>query len=76
MHPRPEAGPPGAPPEYRRTGGWWTLACGVAVLGCGLALAQGLLIAGGLVPAGTAARPVDPDRARPRHRGPERGGPE
>ncbi|MFJ3442366.1 DUF3040 domain-containing protein [Streptomyces sp. NPDC086081] len=64
------SGRPVRPREYRRTGAWWGLALGVAVLGSGIALSQGLLIACGLVLAGLAAQLVDPDPARPGHRGP------
>ncbi|MFJ8467645.1 DUF3040 domain-containing protein [Streptomyces swartbergensis] len=55
------SGRPARPREYRRTGAWWALALGVAVLGSGIALAQGLLIAAGLVLVGMAAQLVDPD---------------
>ncbi|MFF7790752.1 DUF3040 domain-containing protein [Streptomyces sp. NPDC007991] len=58
------AGRPARPREYRRTGAWWALALGVAVLGSGIALAQGLLIATGLVLVGMAAQLVDPDPSR------------
>lgn len=63
------SGRPARPREYRRTGAWWGLAFGVAVLGSGIALAQGLLIAGGLVLVGMAAQLADPDPARMTHRG-------
>ncbi|MFC8147286.1 DUF3040 domain-containing protein [Streptomyces paradoxus] len=63
------SGRPAQPREYRRTGAWWGLALGVAVLACGIALAQGLLIAGGLVLVGMAAQLADPDPARMAHRG-------
>ncbi|MFE7901979.1 DUF3040 domain-containing protein [Streptomyces sp. NPDC057424] len=63
------AGRPVRPREYRRTGAWWGLALGVAVLACGIALAQGLLIAGGLVLVGMAAQLADPDPARMTPRG-------
>ncbi|MGW0613696.1 DUF3040 domain-containing protein [Streptomyces sp. NPDC002788] len=66
------SGCPAPPREYRRTGAWWGLALGVGVLGSGIALAQGLLIAGGLVLVGMAAQLVDPDPARTGHRGPGR----
>ncbi|MEU0248000.1 DUF3040 domain-containing protein [Streptomyces sp. NPDC006235] len=58
------AGRPARPREYRRAGAWWALAVGVAVLGSGIALAQGLLIATGLVLVGMAAQLVDPDPSR------------
>ncbi|MFE6197672.1 DUF3040 domain-containing protein [Streptomyces sp. NPDC057838] len=63
------SGRPVRPREYRRTGAWWGLALGVAVLGLGIALPQGLLIACGLVLVGLAAQLADPDPARPGHRG-------
>ncbi|MFI8171616.1 DUF3040 domain-containing protein [Streptomyces sp. NPDC085931] len=63
------SGRPVRPREYRRTGAWWGLALGVAALGSGIAWSQGLLIACGLVLAGLAAQLVDPDPARPGHRG-------
>jgi hypothetical protein len=63
------SGRPARPREYRRTGAWWALAVGVAVLGSGVALAQGLLIAAGLVLVGMAAQLADPDPARMAHRG-------
>ncbi|MET9394125.1 DUF3040 domain-containing protein [Streptomyces sp. NPDC006624] len=69
------SGRPVRPREYRRTGAWWALAFGVAVLACGIALAQGLLIAGGLVLVGMAGQLVDPDPARPALRGPGPGEP-
>ncbi|MFD8224092.1 DUF3040 domain-containing protein [Streptomyces massasporeus] len=62
-------GRPARPREYRRPGAWWGLALGVVVLGTGVALAQGLLIAGGLVLVGMAAQLADPDPARMTHRG-------
>ncbi|MFF7731892.1 MULTISPECIES: DUF3040 domain-containing protein [unclassified Streptomyces] len=62
-------GRPARPREYRRTGAWWGLALGVVVLGTGIAVAHGLLIAGGLVLVGMAAQMVDPDPARTTHRG-------
>lgn len=58
------SGRPARPREYRRTGSWWALALGMAVLGSGIALAQGLLIAAGLVLVGMAAQLVDPDPSR------------
>ncbi|MFF5967818.1 DUF3040 domain-containing protein [Streptomyces collinus] len=63
------SGRPAQPREYRRRGAWWGLALGVAVLACGIALAQGLLIAGGLVLVGMAAQLADPDPGRMAHRG-------
>ncbi|MBR8640123.1 DUF3040 domain-containing protein [Streptomyces tuirus] len=58
------SGRPARPREHRRTGAWWGVALGVALLGSGIALAQGLLIAAGLVLVGMAAQLVDPDPAR------------
>ncbi|MGX5207863.1 DUF3040 domain-containing protein [Streptomyces violaceus] len=58
------SGRPARPREYRRTGAWWGLALGVAALGSGIALAQGLLIATGLVVVGMSAQLVDPDPSR------------
>ncbi|GAA2233501.1 MULTISPECIES: DUF3040 domain-containing protein [Streptomyces] len=63
------SGRPARPREYRRTGAWWGLALGVALLVSGIAWAQGLLIAGGLVLVGMAAQLADPDPARMTHRG-------
>ncbi|MFF7446506.1 MULTISPECIES: DUF3040 domain-containing protein [unclassified Streptomyces] len=48
------------PREYRRLGTWWALVAATAVLVGGVVLAQGLLIATGLVGAGLAARLIDP----------------
>lgn len=64
------SGRPVRPGQYRRTGAWWGLALGVTVLGSGIALSQGLLIACGLVLAGLTAQLVDPVPARRGHRGP------
>ncbi|WP_369193981.1 DUF3040 domain-containing protein [Streptomyces djakartensis] len=63
-------GRPAPPREYRRTGPRWGLAIGVVLLGVGIALAQGLLIAGGLVVLGMAAQLIDPDPPRTGHRCP------
>lgn len=65
-------GRPAPPREYRRTGAWWGLVLGLAVLGSGIALAQGLLIAAGLVLAGMAGQLVDPDPSLPRGQGARR----
>ncbi|MET9760562.1 DUF3040 domain-containing protein [Streptomyces sp. NPDC006372] len=66
------SGRPARPREYRRTGAWWGLALGMVLLGTGIALAQGLLIAAGLVFVGMAAQLVDPDPARRGRQGPGR----
>ncbi|WP_030147158.1 MULTISPECIES: DUF3040 domain-containing protein [unclassified Streptomyces] len=66
------SGRPARPREHRRTGAWWGLALGFAVLGSGIALAQGLLIAAGLVLVGIAAQGVDPDPSRLGRQGPRR----
>ncbi|KMS76941.1 hypothetical protein ACM01_03710 [Streptomyces viridochromogenes] len=64
------AGRPCQPREYRHTRAWLLLALALAVLGTGIALAQGLLIAAGLVLAGMAGELFDPDRDVRRHRNP------
>ncbi|MEU9356309.1 DUF3040 domain-containing protein [Streptomyces griseoloalbus] len=64
------AGRPCRPREYRHTRAWLLLALALAVLGTGIALAQGLLIAVGLVLAGVAGELLDPGRDARRHRGP------
>ncbi|MFF9059623.1 hypothetical protein ACIRPQ_13250 [Streptomyces sp. NPDC101213] len=56
----PPDGPrPVRPRRRRRTGARCTLAAGVAALVTGVALAEGPLIAAGLVLAGLGARPPD-----------------
>lgn len=64
------AGRPCRPREYRHTRAWLLLALALAVLGTGIALAHGLLIATGLVFAGMAGELFDPERDARRHRGP------
>ncbi|MFD5337786.1 DUF3040 domain-containing protein [Streptomyces hawaiiensis] len=66
------AGRPCRPREYRHTRAWLllALALALAVLGTGLALAHGLLIAAGLVLAGMAGELFAPGRDTRRHRGP------
>ncbi|MCK1818988.1 DUF3040 domain-containing protein [Streptomyces sp. XM83C] len=64
------AGRPRRPREYRRTGAWLLLAVALTALGAGITLAHGLLIATGLVLAGTAAELSDPHRGTRAHRGP------
>lgn len=51
------------PRRRRRTGARWTLASGVAALVAGVALAEGLLIATGLVLAGVGVQLFDPPGA-------------
>lgn len=63
-------GRPARPREYRRTGAWWVLATGVALLVTGVAVTDGLLIATGLVLSGIAVQLLDPDRAHPGRRRP------
>lgn len=64
------SGRPAPPREYRRTGPRWGLAIGAVLLGVGIVLPQGLLIAAGLVVLGMAAQLIDPDPARTTHRSP------
>ncbi|WP_159770866.1 DUF3040 domain-containing protein [Streptomyces sp. HM190] len=64
------AGRPCRPREYRNTRAWLLLAAAMAVLGTGIALAHGLLIAAGLVLAGMAAELLDPERDARGHRVP------
>ncbi|GAA2570765.1 MULTISPECIES: DUF3040 domain-containing protein [Streptomyces] len=61
------AGRPCHPREYRHPRAWLLLAVALAVLGTGIALAHGLLIAAGLVLAGMAGELFDPQRAARRH---------
>ncbi|WDV52628.1 DUF3040 domain-containing protein [Streptomyces coeruleorubidus] len=63
-------GRPCQPREYRHLRAWLLLAVALAVLGAGLALGHGLLIATGLVLAGMAGELFDPERDARRHRGP------
>ncbi|MBC9727632.1 DUF3040 domain-containing protein [Streptomyces sp. TRM68367] len=60
------SGRPARPREYRHTGAWCTLAVAIAVLATGIAVADGLLIATGLVLAGIAVELFDPHRERGR----------
>ncbi|GGV20307.1 DUF3040 domain-containing protein [Streptomyces griseoflavus] len=60
-------GRPCRPREYRYARAWLLLAVALAVLGTGIALAHGLLIAAGLVLAGVAGEMFDPHRGT-RHR--------
>ncbi|MBJ6620664.1 DUF3040 domain-containing protein [Streptomyces sp. DHE17-7] len=64
-----DAGLPRRPREYHPPRVWLLLAVALAVLGTGLFLAHGLLIATGLVLAGVAAELLDPHRRSrpPRH---------
>ncbi|MFD5268101.1 hypothetical protein [Streptomyces sp. NPDC058335] len=50
---------PARPRGRRRAGAWWTLTAGLAALVAGVALAQGLLIATGLVLAGIGVQLFD-----------------
>lgn len=61
-------GRPCPPREYRYARAWLLLAAALAVLGTGIAVAHGLLIAAGLVLAGVAGEMFDPHRGE-RHRG-------
>ncbi|MZE81096.1 DUF3040 domain-containing protein [Streptomyces xinghaiensis] len=61
------AGRPCRPREYRYPWPWLLLAAALAVLGAGMALAHGLLIATGLVLAGMAGELLDPERDARRH---------
>ncbi|WP_327668075.1 MULTISPECIES: DUF3040 domain-containing protein [unclassified Streptomyces] len=56
------SGRPCRPREYRRLRAWLLLAVALAALGVGIALAQGLLIAVGLVMAGMAGELLSPRR--------------
>ncbi|CAL9506945.1 DUF3040 domain-containing protein [Streptomyces griseomycini] len=64
------AGRPARPREYRRSRAWWVLGIGVTMLIAGVVVADGLLIAAGLVLSGIAVQLLDPDRRRTR--GPRR----
>lgn len=61
-------GRPARPREYRRTSAWCALAIGVTMLAAGIVVPDGLLIAAGLVLAGTAVQLLDPDRPGTRDR--------
>lgn len=61
-------GRPCRPREYRYARAWLLLTVALAVLGTGIALAHGLLIAAGLVLAGVAGEMFDPHRGERRHR--------
>ncbi|MFC8080004.1 DUF3040 domain-containing protein [Streptomyces sp. NPDC057307] len=62
-----ERGLPCRPREYRRGAAWLTLAVGLGLLGLGIALGHGLLLAGGLVVSGAAGHLFDPNREHIRH---------
>lgn len=66
------AGRPTRPREYRRTGAWWMLTGAIAVLITGIVVADGLLIAAGLVLTGIAGQLFDPHRPRAGRRCPPR----
>ncbi|MFI9823340.1 DUF3040 domain-containing protein [Streptomyces sp. NPDC052013] len=55
-------GRPARPREYRRTRAWWVLGIGIGLLITGVALADGLLIASGLVLSGIAVQLFEPAR--------------
>ncbi|MGA5414946.1 DUF3040 domain-containing protein [Streptomyces pseudogriseolus] len=55
-------GRPTRPREYRRTGAWWVLIAGLAMLVTGIAAPDGLLIAAGLVTSGIGVQLLDPYR--------------
>ncbi|MCT7353569.1 DUF3040 domain-containing protein [Streptomyces sp. 15-116A] len=55
-------GRPARPRGFRRTRAWWVLGIGIALLITGVALADGLLIASGLVLSGIAVQLFDPVR--------------
>ncbi|MFE9771014.1 hypothetical protein ACFYOV_04875 [Streptomyces sp. NPDC005931] len=57
----PAPGRPARPRESRRTGARWALATGVALIIAGVVLADGLLMATGLVLSGIALQLCDPD---------------
>ncbi|MGW1541890.1 DUF3040 domain-containing protein [Streptomyces sp. NPDC002309] len=59
------AGRPVRPREYRHTGAWWTLGVALALLAAGIVVADGPLIAIGLILAGIGAQLREPHRARP-----------
>ncbi|MGW7277082.1 DUF3040 domain-containing protein [Streptomyces sp. NPDC054844] len=65
-----DAGRPCRPREYRRLRAWLLLAAVLAVLGSGVVLDHGLLIASGLVLAGMAGDFFDPHRRRRANRYP------
>jgi hypothetical protein len=59
-------GRPRRPREYRRGRAWAVVGAALVCLGVGIAMGHGLLIATGLVVAGTAERLFDPpERRRP-----------
>ena len=68
-------GRPARPREYRRTRAWWVLAAGLASLGTGIAVADGLFIAAGLVLAGIAVERCASPPRRPEARGRKGGSP-
>ncbi|WP_030543828.1 DUF3040 domain-containing protein [Streptomyces albus] len=61
------AGRPCRPREYRKPWPWLLLVAALAMLGAGIALAHGLLLATGLVLAGMAGELLDPERDARRH---------
>ncbi|CAM5491440.1 DUF3040 domain-containing protein [Streptomyces pilosus] len=65
-------GRPRRPREYRYARAWLLLAVALAVLGAGISLAHGLLVAAGLVLAGVAGELFDPHRGTRHRRAPRR----
>ncbi|MFD5125718.1 DUF3040 domain-containing protein [Streptomyces sp. NPDC058385] len=65
-------GHPRRPREYRHTSAWLLLAVGATLFSLGVAFANGLLIASGLVTAGAAGHLFDPQRHHPRQSRPPR----
>lgn len=60
-----ERGEPCRPREYRRRSAWLLLAVAAVLFGVGVGIADGLLIASGVVAAGAAGHLFDPQRNRP-----------
>ncbi|MCM2390498.1 DUF3040 domain-containing protein [Streptomyces albipurpureus] len=60
-----ERGQPRRPREYRRRSAWLLLSVAVVLFGVGMGIADGLLIASGVVAAGAAGHLFDPQLDRP-----------